>query len=103
MENQEENKAEKVQEAVEPVKQEEKVAQTNTEEKQTNTLGLISFIFSMVGIVFAGLICGIVATVTGIIGVANFNSEKQKNKWMAITGLCVGAVEVVIMGLNMMM
>lgn len=85
MENQEENKAEKVQEAVEPVKQEEKVAQTNTEEKQTNTLGLISFIFSMVGIVFAGLICGIVATVTGIIGVANFNSEKQKiNGWQLL-------------------
>lgn len=86
---------------------EEQVKEVNTasqevQEKKTNTCGLISFIFSMVGIVIFGLICGIVALITGIIGVSTFDAAKQKNKWMAITGLCVGAVEIVIMGLYML-
>ena len=72
---------------------------SSTANKSVNACGLISFIFSMIGIFMFGLPCGIVATILGIIGVANFKPETQTARWMAITGLAVGVVEVVIMGL----
>lgn len=77
--------------------QSEVVNNGNTIIKKNNVCGLVSFIFSLVGIVFAGLPCGIVALITGIIGVTGFKPEKEKNKWLAITGLALGAVEIVIM------
>lgn len=72
---------------------------SGTANKNVNACGLISFIFSMIGIFMFGLPCGIVATILGIIGVATFKPEKQTGRWMGITGLAVGAVEVVVMGL----
>ena len=69
--------------------------------KKFNVLGMISFIASLVGILVAGLPCGIVATITGIIGLVKFNAQTEKGKWMAITGLVIGVLEIVIMGLFM--
>ena len=72
---------------------------SNSANKNVNVCGLISFIFSMIGIFMFGLPCGIIATILGIIGIATFKPETQSNRWMAITGLAVGAVEIVVMGL----
>lgn len=72
---------------------------SNSANKNVNACGLISFIFSMIGIFMFGLPCGIIATILGIIGIATFKPETQSNRWMAITGLAVGAVEIVVMGL----
>lgn len=72
---------------------------SNNSAKSTNVCGLVSFIFSMVGIVIFGLPCGIVATILGIIGLATFNPDKHSSRWMAITGLVVGVIEIIIMGL----
>ena len=71
--------------------------------KSMNVCGLLSFIFSMVGIVIFGLPCGIAATILGIIGLATFKPERQNSRWMAITGLTVGVVEIFIMGLYVAM
>lgn len=71
----------------------------SSENKSVNTCGLISFIFSMIGIFMFGLHCGLIATILGIIGLANFKPETQTSRWMAITGLTLGAVEFVIVGL----
>lgn len=82
----------------------ENVAGQNTSSaanKNLNVCGLLSFIFSMVGIFMFGLPCGIAATILGIIGTVTFKPESQKSKWLGITGLAVGAVEVVVMGLYM--
>lgn len=107
----EEQNKEEIAKVVEELKQEEaKVAQNRIVEdahetasyenqgmKKVTVLGMISFIFSLIGIFFAGLPCGIVALITGIIGIAKFNPEKETNRWMAITGLALGAVEIVVM------
>ena len=80
-------------------KQQEYQQKNSVTDKKSNTCGVISFIFAMIGIIMFGLPCGIVATILGIIGVATFKPETQTNRWMAITGLVVGAVEIVVMGL----
>lgn len=66
-------------------------------EKKLNVCGLISFIFSLVGIIVAGLPCGIIATVTGIVGIVTFKKEEQKGRGFAIAGLVVGILDVIIM------
>ena len=66
-------------------------------EKKLNVCGLISFIFSLVGIIVAGLPCGIIATITGIVGIATFKKEEQKGRGFAIAGLVVGILDVIIM------
>lgn len=75
----------------------ENTAQNQTTDKKMNICCLLSFIFSMVGIVMFGLICGITATILGIVGLTTFNEKEQTAKWMGITGLSVGAAELVIM------
>ena len=75
----------------------ENTAQNQTTDKKMNICCLLSFIFSMVGIVMFGLICGITATILGIVGLTTFNETEQTAKWMGITGLSVGAAEAVIM------
>ena len=81
------------------VKEVEQNENTNTTssvgEKKLNICGLLSFIFSLVGLLILGLPLGTAAVVLGIIGIVKFNPETQKAKWMAITGLAVGAVDVV--------
>ena len=72
---------------------------TQIENKKLNVCCLLSFIFSMIGILMFGLPCGIASTILGIIGLATFNPKHQYAKWLGITGLCVGAVEVVLMGM----
>lgn len=66
------------------------------EAKKFNKEGIVSLIFSIVGIFVAGLPCGLVAFITGIIGVANFKPDTEKGKWMAITGLVIGVIDIVI-------
>lgn len=80
---------------VKEVNQEENV-NTNSvnEEKSLNICGLLSFIFSLVGLLVYGLPLGIAAVILGIIGIVKFDKEKQKYKWMGIVGLCVGAFDM---------
>ena len=66
---------------------------------QTNIFALLSFIFAMVGLLVAGMPCGIVAIVLGIIGLVTISKKPaNNNKWMAITGLIVGILDVVSVG-----
>ena len=44
----------------------------------------------------AALPCGIVAVILGIIGTVSFKPEKNIAKWLGITGLVIGAIEVVL-------
>ena len=48
----------------------EENTQNVNQNKSINICGLLSFIFSMVGILMFGLPCGIIATILGIIGIA---------------------------------
>ena len=72
-----------------------------TNEKSLNICCLLSFIFSMVGIIMFGLFCGLAATILGIVGLYNFKADSQKYRWMGITGVAVGAVEFVVLLINL--
>lgn len=71
--------------------------------KKVNTMALLSFIFSLVGLIVAGLPCGIVAVITGIVGLVKFKPETEKCKWMAIVGIILGAIDVVAVVINIIM
>lgn len=71
--------------------------ENNNVQKKMNACALVSFIFSLIGIVIAGLPCGIVATITGIIGLVTFKAETQKGKGFAIAGLVIGILDIIIM------
>lgn len=64
--------------------------------KMNNKAALASFILSLVGLIIAGIPCGIAAFITGIIGITKFDESKEKNKWMAIFGLVLGIIDVVV-------
>ena len=69
--------------------------------KKSSPLAIVSLVFSLVGLLLAGLPCGIVAVVTGIIGVVKFDASKQKGKGMAIAGIAVGAFDIVMVVIYM--
>lgn len=64
------------------VKTEEYTAQTtqNVGTRKQNSMALTSFILSLVGLIVAGLPCGIVAIITGIIGLVNLTLQRKKEK-----------------------
>lgn len=64
-------------------------------EKKNNGMALTSFILGLVGLLIAGIPCGVCAIIFGGVGMAKFNPETQKNKWMAITGIILGIVDVI--------
>ena len=69
--------------------------------KKNNVFAIVSLVLSLVGLIVAGLPCGIAAVVTGIIGLVKFDAETQKGKGMAIAGIIVGAVDIVLVVLFM--
>lgn len=71
--------------------------------KKVNNLALISFIFSLVGLIVAGLPCGIVALITGIMGLVKFKPETEKFKWMAIVGIVIGVADAVLVTINIVL
>ena len=75
---------------------ENQTMQTPNMPKKNNTPALISFILSLVGILVAGIPCGIAAIITGIIGIVKFNPETEKGKGLAIAGLIIGIVDVIM-------
>ena len=74
-------------------------ANTQNMQKINNSFALASFICSIVGLLIFGIPCGVAAIVTGILGLVKFDSEKEKNKWMAIVGLVVGIFDFIIVAM----
>ncbi|MFR2534305.1 MAG: hypothetical protein ACLTEH_04970 [Clostridia bacterium] len=96
VEIQEENQAE-VAKVIEETSKQEEATYVEPQQRTTNVVGLVSFIFAMIALFIFGLPFSVVAIITGIIGIATFKKDTQKNRWMGITGLSVGAVELVVM------
>lgn len=63
--------------------------------KKVNNMALLSFIFSLVGLLVAAIPCGIVALITGIMGIVKFNKDTEKFKWMAIVGIVLGVIDII--------
>ena len=64
------------------------------EDKKYNGVGIASFICGLVGIFYYPFPCGLAALITGIIGIIKFDPNKEKGKWMSITGVVLGALEI---------
>ena len=80
----------------------EYTAQTtqNTGVRKQNAMALTSFIVALVGLLIAGLPCGIVAIILGIVGLVKFDATKEKGKGFAIAGLVIGVIDVIAVVLN---
>ena len=61
-----------------------------------NKLGIISLIFSLIGIIKYGIICGFIAVIIGIIALITSKKETQNGKELAILGVAVGATDIVM-------
>lgn len=69
-------------------------------QKKMNPQAVASFVLALVGLIVAGIPCGIAAVITGILGITKFNPETQKNnKWMAIVGIVLGAIDVILVAI----
>ena len=64
--------------------------------KVNNKNALASFICSLVGLLVAGIPCGIAAVILGALGLKKFNPETEKNKWMAIFGIVLGVIDAIV-------
>lgn len=60
--------------------------------KDSGTLGLLSFIFGILGLLIAAILFGPAAMVTGFLGM---DSEK-KNKGLAIAGFVLGVIDTIV-------
>lgn len=63
-------------------------------ERNYNGIAIASFICGLVGLFYYQIPCGIAALITGIIGLIKYNPEKEKGKWMSITGIVLGSLEI---------
>ena len=68
--------------------------------KKQSALCIVSFVFSLVGLLIAAMPCGLVALITGIIGVAKFDPAKNSGKGLAIAGIIIGAIDIIAGILN---
>lgn len=88
-------KEEMLEEAKKEVKEKEKIEKEDIS-KKINLYGLFSLIFSLVSFFIGqGYLAGIAAIVLGIFGIIKFDKEKQKGKWMAKLGLCIGIFNII--------
>ena len=88
-------KEEMLEEAKKEVKEKEKIEKEDIS-KKINLYGLFSLIFSLVSFFIGqGYLAGIAAIVLGIFGIIKINKEKQKGKWMAKLGLCIGIFNII--------
>ena len=86
---------EMLEEAKKEVKEKEKIEKEDIS-KKINLYGLFSLIFSLVSFFIGqGYLAGIAAIVLGIFGIIKFDKEKQKGKWMAKLGLCIGIFNII--------
>ena len=63
-------------------------------------MSIVSFVFSLIGLLIAAMPCGLVALITGIIGVAKFDPAKNSGKGLAIAGIIIGAIDIIAGILN---
>lgn len=89
----------------EPVEERTTVVETIQEDRplQYNVCGLLSFIFSLVGLLIFGMPCGTAAVILGIIGLCTFKKELHKGKGLTIAGIIIGAVDIIFVFLYAMM
>jgi len=66
------------------------------EGKKFNLLGIASFVCALIGLLIAAIPCGIAALITGIMALVKFDKEKEKGKWMAITGIALGSADILL-------
>lgn len=78
-----------------PIQENGTQANQNNGVKKQNPMGIVSLVFSLVGLIIAAIPAGLVALITGIIGVTKFDSATQKGKGLAIAGIVIGVIDII--------
>lgn len=65
--------------------------------KKFSGKAIAGFVLSLVGIVFAGMICGILGIILSAVGMKEIKIKDLKGKGLAIAGLVISIIDVVIM------
>ncbi|MGN1319160.1 MAG: zinc-ribbon domain-containing protein [Lachnospirales bacterium] len=66
---------------------------------QTRTLNgfcVAGFALSIAGMFIGAIICGLAATTFSIIGIVTYDENKQNGKWMGLTGVVLGIIDLII-------
>ena len=72
----------------------------NSNTKNFNNMALTSFIFSLVGLIIAGIPCGIVAL---LLGGKELKQNNEKGKGFAIAGIIIGIIDIVLVIINIIL
>ena len=67
------------------------------EERKYSGKAITGFVLSLVGMVFAGLICGVLGTIFSSISLVEIPKKQFNGKGLAIAGLVVSIVDIVLM------
>ncbi|MBE7076296.1 MAG: DUF4190 domain-containing protein [Clostridiales bacterium] len=90
----------KTAEVVDPVAETEntQVESNEVQTKKFSGKAIAGFVLSLAGIVFAGMICGIIGLILSSIALKNIkNNENLRGKGLAIAGLVISIIDIVIM------
>lgn len=68
---------------------------SNSEERKTDGLAIASFVVSLVGLLIAGLWCGIISLCLGIPALRRIKAFNKKGKGLAIAGIAIGGFDIV--------
>ena len=63
--------------------------------KKCSTKGIVGFVLSLVGIVFAAIPCGIIGLVFSSIALNECNEGKYAGKGFALSGLIISIIDVI--------
>lgn len=68
-----------------------------------NPLGIASLVLALIGLLVAGIPCGIAAVVTGIMAIVKFVKEKEKTSVVTVVlaaiGLIIGLADVILVAI----
>jgi hypothetical protein len=64
--------------------------------QKKNSLCTASFALSLIGLAVGAVIFGPLALILGVCGIVTFNEIEHNNKWMGITGICVGIIDLIV-------
>lgn len=69
---------------------------TQIQQQKQNGWCTASFVVCIVGIFFGAVICGPIAAILGVVGLLTFNDMEHNNRWMGITGIALGIVDLIL-------
>ncbi len=74
----------------------------NNNSSKISIFGIFSIIFSLIGVFYLGFIFGTLAIISGVIGIIQSSKGNGAYKWMSVLGLVIGAADVILTFVHML-